>query len=427
MSINRFMRIVITHMSSDENRGDFAILRATVIGLQRQFAHGRLASMSAELPSPLASGDGRVASAEGLGVEVLGTPVPSLARSGQRLMAWVLRCVRAEVWIWTSAARRKLGLRPSVPGWAKDAVGTIGNADAVVAKGGSYLYAHKGFREHVFLWRMLYLLRFASTLGRPCVLFGVSLGPYDTRIARVMTARVLNRCAAVFVREHLSEAVARDLLRLRAPIRLVPDIALAVSDAGRRGTARPRIGITARRIPFAREGELEIVRQNYERALAGLVEYVGQKYPNYDTVMITQVDEDEIYYRSLRDRYRELRGVVVITPPDLASLLDEYASLAMLVGTRLHSVLLAAVVGTPAVHVAYERQKGVGLMETLGAPDRVVMVEDVTTDFLANAVDEILVDRDRLSEALRDRVGGLRAEINCAFTELTSFVGSRSD
>src|SRR6188474_869327 len=90
------MRFLVTHMSTDTNKGDFAILSATVQGLRKAGAEDPLTVLSVERGAGFRDEDLRLTSK--LGVEIVGTLEPPRSASDS-FLGWLLGFASAEIWL----------------------------------------------------------------------------------------------------------------------------------------------------------------------------------------------------------------------------------------------------------------------------------------------------------------------------------------
>jgi len=400
------MRIPLTHMSSDCNKGDYAILSATVDALRDAAPGAVITAVSAELPHTALDllADTRLTRA--LGCEIVGTPVPSLRAFDGARGRWVLSLIRAELLIW---AKRVIGDRALmlVSREDREFFRTLADADVVVAKGGSYLHSRGGFGEVIYLWRMLYPLRIAHAYRRRTVLFGVSFGERYSILTKTMIRTALRSRAQIYVREPLSLAFAQSELGIDgAHLHLIPDVAfLTVNETLKRPPGdNLRIGVTVRFSRFP-DASPALALERYKQALQCVLGDLLQAHPRARIIFIPQVLEDIPLARDIAAGL-ECPDRVEAIDADLSldELLALYAQLDVLIGTRLHSIILAAVTGIPFVHIVVERSKSYGTLEMLGMEGAGVPYDGITDSALMRAAEHAIANRDEISERLRVRV-----------------------
>jgi colanic acid/amylovoran biosynthesis protein len=402
-------------MSADTNKGDFAILKATVEGLRSIGADEPLTVISAERGSRFGDEDVRLTRA--LGVEIVGTLEPPRGASGS-FPGWLLAFVAAELWLllFRLGGPRSLRIFPSRP---RAFFSAFRDADAVVAKGGSYLYSHGGLLQNLYLLRMLYPLRAAIAARRHPTLLGVSIGPFSSRFARRAARRTLSRARFVYLREERSHAIALEELGLPDDtVAVVPDVAFSLRAPAGPDGGREAVGVTVRDLPFRGSPDPERSRAKYRaaivRTLRDLLDRGAER-----VIFVPQAVGDIPFAQSLAEELGEPDRVEALDSDlSLDELLALYGGLRFVVATRLHSVILAAVADTPAVHIAYELQKGVGIMEMLGLGRWVIPAAELTETNLSDLVADFEQELEQVSAQLATRLEDLRAELNELFTEL---------
>lgn len=412
------MRIALTHMSSDRNKGDYAILSATVNGLRDVAPGAVITAVSAELPHTALDRPEDTRLTRALGCEIVGTPVPSLRAFAGPRGRWVLNLIRAELLLW---ARRIVGDRALMLCSREDRefFRALADADVVVAKGGSYLHSLGGLGEAIYLWRMLYPLRIAHAHRRKTVLLGVSFGELHSPLTKAMLRTALRSRAQIYARESISLAFARSELGVAdEDLKLIPDLAFLTAEerAERPADDELRIGVTVRYSRFT-DASPALALERYKQTLEHVLEDILQADPRARVIFIPQVLEDIPLAREIAaalecpDRVRALDADL-----SLEELLALYAGLDVLIGTRLHSIILAAVTGTPFVHIVVERSKSNGTLEMLGMESAGVPYDGITDTGLMRAVQHALANRDEISGRLRVRVDEHRRALKQVLT-----------
>ncbi len=423
-------------MSADRNKGDYAILRATAGALRDVAPDSIITAVSAELPHTALGIPADTRLTRALGCEIVGTPVPSLRAFAGGRGRWVLNLIRAELFVW---ARRVIGDRALmlVSREDREFFRTLAEADVVVAKGGSYLHSLGGFGEVIYLWRMLYPIRIAHAYRRRTVLLGVSFGEHYSILTKAMIGTALRSRIQIYAREPLSLAFARSELGIDSEdLQLIPDVAfLIANETPERRSETParvaetleqpagdelRIGVTVRYSRFP-DGSPALALERYKQALDHVLGELLQAHPRARVSFIPQVLEDIPLAREIAARL-ECPDRVQAIDADLSldELLALYAQLDVLIGTRLHSIILAAITGIPFVHVVVERSKSNGTLQMLGMENAGVPYDGIVGSDLMRAVQHALANRDEISERLGVRV----EEHRCALKQiLTTCLG----
>ncbi len=411
------MNIAITHMSSDRNKGDFAILAATVSAFRDASPGCAVTAVSAEL----ARIDGERAETgltRALGIGIVPTPVPSRRAFGRGSIFWIARLLTAELAL---AAVRVGGHRvvPYLRQRDRQLFACLFEADLVVAKGGSYLYSRGGLRSVLYLWRMLYPLRAALAARRPPLLLGVSVGPFRPRLTAGLAARVLRRCQRVYVREEISLAKCRDSLGVAAE--LIPDVAFLFEGVPTKPATKGVIGFTVREYGFPEAADPAEARNRYRKGIVSAIDELLRREAGLRIVFVPQVLDDIAIGAEFRRQMEQPdRAQVLDSDLSPSELMAVYGSVEIVVATRLHSAVLAIDAGTPPIHLVYEREKGVGVMRRLGLEEWTMMADALDGAELARRIMELRARQREVREHIHAVMPQLRAEIRAVVADVAS-------
>ncbi len=325
----------------------------------------------------------------------------------------------------------------------------LAGADLVISGGGSLLQDVTGLKSLVYYLGVVWLAR---RLGKPVVFYAQGIGPVRSRTGRLLVRLVASDVQLITVRDAAS---ARDLAEMgvtRPPVEVTADPVLGLDPArtgrekgmeileragileppatgggnnsrpgedGGSGTAVPVVGVSVREWPgFGAEQQRALARVGDDLCRRGYrVLFIPLHYP-----------EDLAVSRQVAAMMQE--GAIVLerglTVGEAVSL---FGCLDLLIGMRLHALILAAVMGVPPLGISYD-PKIDRFLEQLGLQPG-GRAADLDYSALSKAVDEILADpagfRARLSRAvepLRERaratarlagalmeVGGRKSEV----------------
>lgn len=360
------MKLLLIGNHTCANRGDCAILRGLIHEIERQQPDAALTivSRSPEVASQML---GRPVEADPFANwhrKHAGSFAGKLASRAWPLVMWL--ALRTG-WRWPLTA---------LPGSFRRALAALKKYDAVIQVGGSFFVDLYGAGQFEY--------PFAAMLARrPLYLAGHSLGPFHGRLSSRLARMLLGNASDVALRE----PVSRELIELgRLPLDRVSvgaDTAWAVPPTAHtrtpiawmaeRGEDRPLIAITMRELaPF--DQRLGTTQEIYETAFARLVNALINA--GYDVVAASTCTSIGGYARD--DRTNALRVAGRVQRPDRfhvamedlddVALGELFAACDLLIGTRLHSAIIAMNFGTPAVALNYEH-KSEGVMRQLGLPE----------------------------------------------------------
>lgn len=354
-------RLGISHWYSADNLGDVAILEGQLRLLQ---SHGLQPVVVLGVDSSARPPD------SACGAEFACVPWPSPATTGVGPWLWGL------IWAITTLLAPRSRVRPAAFG---EFVRLISSLDALMPKGGGYLYSRSGLRGVLFTLRICWPLLLARRLGVRRLVWGHSIGPADTTVGAWLV-RAAIQGADVIVRDDASRGL---LDRWGVPHRRAPDFAFAF--AARAPAPEPRrrrrqvtVGLTARTVgPPASQSAYE---DALVAALDRLADEVRAETRRELTVsLLPQVtgplpeEDDRPVLRRIGQRLHCETAIAPLSHTDVASALDQYEELDFLLATRLHSALLASCVAVPFVVYEYIGGKARGVVQDLGLPGWLVV------------------------------------------------------
>lgn len=377
------------------NRGCEAIVRGTMAILSDEFGPdvtaqaGVMAAPTTVAPQQAAETDRRVTNF-------------AVSHVGARL---------SRKW-WMAQADKRLGTQTSPH--LRDLAGRFDGARAALQLGGdNYSLDYGRPSDHMAIDRFL-LAR-----GIPVVLWGASVGPFDTDPAFAPVIHDhLRRLTAIFVRETASQTyLARH--GVAENVHLVADPAfvmapMAPRDPAVRAMVRPgSIGINISPLVarFSDAGSVAAwrdraaamilaVAQSCQRPIL-LVPHVGSPKPDED---------DYAFMASLRDMVAPAAGVPVdlVPPLSAAELKWLIARCDAFAGARTHATIAALSSGVPTLSLGYSI-KAVGINQDIfGHQDFCQAVRQVTAADVARILSDMLRDGDAIRTTLAARLPEIR-------------------
>jgi polysaccharide pyruvyl transferase WcaK-like protein len=417
------VKILLTHGYSDSNKGDSAIAVATIETLKCLYPGAAITLHSTfREADPEFSRHNRHVRQHGIAVEEGIMPSPYLAGeppSGARNAVALARLVRDYAGFSAAVRMRSRGRRSGARPFR--AVKTLRDADLVVVKGGQFLYNDTGgVRGALFLWRTLQPIRAAIGLRKPTVVLGHSVGPFRNRLSLTATVRVLKHTDMIFVRETLSERMLAGRVEPRR-LALAPDLAFLIERAPCEVALDPGtawIGVTLVNWIFPGRGDPAGRRARYLRRLTAALADAYRRL-RLVPVFIPQVT---VRHYGMSDvdvirRARELLSAAGVrshfVEEDLSpeQMVDLYGQCALLIGTRLHSCILASCASRPVIAIRYQGFKTQGVMAMLGCEHLVHEIDALDPARLYRDIETVWRDREALSRRIGHTVRSLRTEL----------------
>jgi polysaccharide pyruvyl transferase CsaB len=289
------------------------------------------------------------------------------------------------------------------------------DADLFISGGGSLLQDVTGLGSVPYY---LGLMRLAKLAGARTMMLGQGVGPLGLPTSRWLVGLEVRGLDAVTVRDEDSrELLARCGVPLgRIELTADPVLALAPASPERADEIAARLGLVPGRPTIA----VSVRNWNtwYERQLKAFSAVLAQRAEAWDAQILLlpfhrpgdEVLSDELRY-CLETRPEAHRPHVAVLEEDLApqDMMALLGRVDLLVGMRLHALIMAAAVGTPAVGVVYD-PKIAAFAARAGFPT----VESVTaleqSDRLAALLQRTWEERGATRATLRERQVGWRAQ-----------------
>jgi polysaccharide pyruvyl transferase WcaK-like protein len=352
------------------------------------------------------------------------------ARPREHLI-WI--CLMALVYRWLPIGPLRRKILASIP-WLR----AVSEADFIGdIRGGDSFSDIYGFRR--FLIQLLPCLTVLA-MRRELVLLPQTYGPYNSRLARLISRAVIRRAAGVYAREHLSIAVLNELLAGKSgpgrEVRFCPDVAFTLESRMPEAPAfdppidlkaKPRlVGLNVSGLLYAggysgknmfglKCDYPRFVHELIDRILAETDAHVlivphefGGKTVNDSGAcreVWNSIDEsrrDRVHLAGGRCDQSEIKAVV--------GLCD------FMIGSRMHSCIAGLSQAIPSVGVAYSR-KFLGVFESAGVGDLALDARRLTTEELVEACMERLGRSDRIAAELKEKIPRLREEIYSCFRD----------
>lgn len=293
--------------------------------------------------------------------------------------------------------RRAHGIEAAHRYRAKTVIRALSQTDALLSGGGSLL---QDVTSPHSIFYYLGVVRLAQMMGKKTMFIAQGIGPLTLSRSRRLTASVANRLNAITVRDPGSAVLLREIGVSRPPVEVTADPALLLApDAPPPPTGNPAFGVALR--PWHGHDALAFhVAAAARQALPGRRALVFPMQPQSDKELAEQFT---------REWHQESRTTLCSTETGLAALTQNLASCEMVIGMRLHALILAAACGVPSVALSYD-PKVAAFMRLSGQDDAVYDLGHADTDALADLLARVWATREARAAALRERLPALRQD-----------------
>jgi polysaccharide pyruvyl transferase CsaB len=294
-------------------------------------------------------------------------------------------------------------------------------ADAVLL--GGWFHDHGGCpseslltRAHAHVPLLAAFPLLAGLTGRPCMLYGVGVGPLLTAEGGRLTRGAFEQASVATVRDDESVEVLRELGLKDSEVQVTADPAFGLSvDAVAGRKVLSDLGVDPKRPCVAvclRPWTIGVSPAWPERMAAVLDAFVTQTgaglvFVPFHTLPYETTDDvaaAERVVAAMRARSRAAIVRAALGPEVVAGIVG---ACDLVVGMRLHAVIFAAIGGVAAVGLVYD-PKVASVMRRLGLEEYAVAPDDA--DALARRMAQAWGRREEIGAELARRVVGLRAQ-----------------
>ena len=246
----------------------------------------------------------------------------------------------------------------------------IEEADLVILGGGGLLYdigyeagLHRFLGEppdRHWLYEMARIAAGASAAGRPVMLYGIGVGPLLTETARQVAKFTCDQARAITVRDEGSADLLAECGVARSRVHVAADPAILVeagnssslvAQLGITGAPRPWVAINLRPWGDADQGQ-RLVAQGMSLARAVREQLGG-------TAVLLPLqrapDDDMRMLQPIADAASAAVMQKPLSPPDTVGVLAQFD---LVIGMRLHALVLALAAGKPFVALSYDPKVG---------------------------------------------------------------------
>ena len=298
-----------------------------------------------------------------------------------------------------SATEREHG--PGVVAFDRRSIGAVRRSIAdcdLFASGGGSLLQDVTSAHSIFYY--LGVVRAAQMMGKKTMLIAQGIGPLRLARSRKLTAAVASRCQAITVRDAASATLMRSIGVAIDPV-VTADPALLL---GKPSKDIPRNGIAFSLRDWPAAGP-ELPWQVAHALPVGITTLSSMRMSASDAAVHAETA------RQAQSIVSDLLVEQAVLERSGRALLDGligYASRAeMVIGMRLHALILAAACGVPSVALSYDPKIDAFMRES-GQEDAIFDIKDRNADSLAGLVGRVWAQRNQRASRLKTRLPQLK-------------------
>ena len=281
----------------------------------------------------------------------------------------------------------------------------IRSTDLFLSGGGSLL---QDVTSAHGIFYYLGVVRLAQMLGKKTMFVAQGIGPLKLARSRRLVRSVASRLNAVTVRDPDSAQLLREIGVTRPPIDVTGDPALLLEAPPRSAEGSGAFGVALRPWP-GQDTLADQVAEACRTVLGGHRALLFPMQPGPDRPAAKQFARN--WHQNLAGQGTSgLNRDTLCTPErGLDPLLANIAGCEMMVGMRLHALILAAAAGVPSVALSYD-PKVAAFMRSCGQADAVWTVGQDSADTLVSLLTRAWSERGERAAALAAALPTLRAE-----------------
>lgn len=272
-------------------------------------------------------------------------------------------------------------------------VKALKSADLLISGGGSLLQDVTGRMTIPYYVGVVWL---AKMLKTPVMLYAQGIGPVNGSFGRFLVRWIINKTDSITLRDSASARLLREIGVCRPPVEITADPVFGWCGGDREisPSEKPRVGI------FVREWK---GIPAYKIAVAGLADYLCDN--GREAVFIPMqfpADIAPIYEIAGMMKHQP---VIIERDMDFSRLIGLVNAMDLVIGMRLHALIIATLCGVPMVGLSYD-PKVSEFLESIEEPG-FNNLENITAAELIEKVNEVKLN----NELIRSNLNNLKSEL----------------
>lgn len=290
---------------------------------------------------------------------------------------------------------------------------------------------------------------------KPVMSYALGVGPLNRKISRLLTRYVLNKFDVITVRDIASKELLKEI-GVKKTIFITPDPALALVpvdvDRVKQIFVREGLNIEGTLVAIAPYGpafhrKLSIFSAKYQVKHDIWPKGGKEKYENYTTEMAKTCDyiidkynasiifvsmdaskwhggDDKIGTEITSKMINEEHAKVIGTQYSPSEMTGILSKMSLVIGSRLHSVILATLVNVPVIGIIFE-QKTKSFMELIGQGKYIMGADKINTEDLIPIVDSVWQNKEQIKKYLEIKLKELEKDVRSNVTFVAKLLSIR--
>lgn len=279
------------------------------------------------------------------------------------------------------------------------------NSDVVIFNGGNLFRCHS-FVDFTRLHALMYPLKLALN-KKPIIIFPQSASKLNKEGQKLLLP-ILQRAEMVYFREKESYSYIQKFISGQNFLQSI-DLAFFIKKDGIVAAERfkNKIAITLR---FHTVGDIQYLSSERILHIKTQIRKIVDTYRNgNEFVIIVQTDKDEELSKDIASDL----NIEIYKSNDPIELLSIYKSCSILIGMRLHSIILALSIGTPCFGLFFNEWglKNPGLMQYFHMPYMILDNDKAVDTVHLDSISDLLSNRERYSVQLKNIIDSEHAKL----------------
>jgi colanic acid/amylovoran biosynthesis protein len=322
------------------------------------------------------------------------------------------------------------------------AINSFLDSDIIISKGGSYLTTQNtSIRQTLSFIRMLYPFIVAKRYNKKMYIFSQSLGPVKGRFNQWLFKKVLKNVNKIYLRESLCLEKYKSVKFLCKYVycKVIPDTAFYLKSDSSDSSSLPiniskyNVGYTLVDHAFKyilSDIERDIKINKYKNSIIDSMKFLIDNY-NADIHIFPQVLVDNSFKghndikisKEIKESFigTKYENKVNFYNENLSplELRNAYSKMKIFIGTRLHSVIFSLSVGVPSINISYHGTKSQGILNNIKYFEKFVLdIDTISADYIIKKIKELIKNRKFLSDHLKSEVNKINLKLEEAMKEL---------
>ncbi|MEW9670778.1 polysaccharide pyruvyl transferase CsaB [Ammoniphilus sp. 3BR4] len=272
-------------------------------------------------------------------------------------------------------------------------------ADLLLMGGGSLLQDATSPRSVMYY---LSIVTMAKLLNKPVIFFAQGFGPITHPLSKILIKTIVNKVDVITVRDQGSADDMRSLGVTR-PIHITADPAVTIraSDVDL-SLAKPKL------VPNEKKSIAISIRkwkneENYKKVIAQMADELIQK--NWNVYFLPmQYPADVAPSRDIIRYMNEPGAILLDEQMNFQQIISFIGNMDFVIGMRLHSIIIAAVLGVPFVGISYDPKidRFIERVEMDSAGSIQTLTYESLHEVVHRNLDELALVKERLSPKIQE-------------------------